>query len=308
VSEGGIRCKEEVKNDYVNYLNHSCDPTAWFRGEEALIARRDINVDEEITFDYATSETAISTFLVKGCLCGSAACRKRVSPWDYRLPSLQAAYGEHFMPYVLEQIEFEPKLEFGSGMYSSLHKHVELRTSGCGGFNNSGLFATQLIPKGTIVWCGENDDDEVVSIEEFSTFSKDKKGWFLNFSYQVDKDTLSSVRSLEDLENDASHYMNHSCDPSLWFIGDSLLEARRDIQPGEEITYDYATSDSLIERITECKCGSADCRGSVTTADYLRPDLQERYKHHFRLYLLGEIYNTQTKGAADMVEEYMHAK
>jgi len=129
--------KEDVRNDFVNYMNHSCSPTAWFTGEEALIATRDIRTEEEITFDYATSETAISTFLVKvksissdtnqlmilfisikGCLCGAATCRKRVSPWDYRLPSLQAAYGEHFMPYVQEQIRFEPKLEFGTGMYA----------------------------------------------------------------------------------------------------------------------------------------------------------------------------------------------
>lgn len=302
----GPMSKEDVRNDFVNYLNHSCEPTAWFTGEEVLVARRDINVEEEITFDYATSETAISTFLVKGCLCGSATCRKRVSPWDYRLPSLQSAYGQHFMPYILEQISIEPKLEFGTGMYSTLHQHVELRKSECGGYKNCGLFATKLIPKGTIVWCGENDNDEVVSIEEFENFSKDKKEWFLNFSFQVDKDTLSSVRSLEDLENDASHFMNHSCDPTVWFIGDKLLEARRDIQPGEEITYDYATCDSLIERITECKCGSVECRGKVSITDFLRPDLQDRYKHHFSLHLLGEIYNTQTKGAADMVEDYIH--
>jgi len=301
----GPMSKEDVKNDYVNYMNHSCDPAAWFQGEEALIARRDIRTDEDITFDYATSETAISTFLVKGCLCGAATCRKRVSPWDYRLPSLQAAYGEHFMPYVREQIRFEPKLEFGVGKYASLHTHVELRTSVCGGFRNCGLFATERIPKGTIVWCGENDNDEVAIVQEIGNFSKDKREWFLNFSYQIDKDTLASVRSLEELENDASHFMNHSCDPTVWFIGDKLLEARRDILSGEEITYDYATCDSLVERITDCKCGSVDCRGKVELDDYCRPDLQERYKHHFTLYLLAEIYNTQTKVAADMVEDLM---
>jgi len=302
----GPMSKEDVKNDYVNYLNHSCDPTAWFQGEEVLIAKRDINVDDEISFDYATSETAISTFLVAGCLCGSSKCRKRVSPWDYRLPSLQAAYGQHFMPYILEQIRSEPKLEFGTGMYSSLHKDVELRRSACGGYKNCGLFATKLIPKGTIVWCGENDNDEVATIEEINNFSKDKKEWFLNFSYQIDKDTLASVRSLEDLENDASHFMNHSCDPTVWFIGDKLLEARRDIQPGEEITYDYATTDSLLERIADCKCGSVECRGKVTTTDYLDVTIQQRYKHHFALYLLAEIYNNQPKVASDMVEDYVH--
>jgi len=219
----GPSCKRDLQNDYVNYTNHSCDPTAWFQGEEVLVARRDINPGEEITFDYATSDTVVSTFLVQGCLCGSAKCRKRISPWDYRLPSLQAEYGEHFMPYILERIASEPPLELGTGMFSTLHRHVELRQSPSGGFRGCGLFATEMIPKGTIVWCGETDDDALVTAEEFDAFSKDKKEWFLNFSHQVDKNIISSVRSLEGLEKDASHYMNHSCDPSLWFVGDKLL-------------------------------------------------------------------------------------
>jgi len=229
--------------------------------------------------------------------------QKRVSPWDYRLPSLQAKYGEHFMPYILERIAAEPPLQLGTGMYSTLHRHVELRQSPSGGFRGCGLFATETIPKGTIVWCGETDDDALVTAEEFDSFSKDKKEWFLNFSHQVDKHTISSVRSLEGLEKDASHYINHSCDPTLWFIGDKLLEARRDINPGEELTYDYGTNDSLFERISDCKCGAAECRGRVTTTDYLLGSLQDRYKHHFSLYLLGELFNMQNKMASDMLED-----
>ena len=59
----------------------------------------------------------------------------------------------------------------------------------------------------------------------------------------------------------------------------------------KQITYDYGTCDSQFERIKNCICGSAKCRGKVTEADYLLPELQESYKHHFALYLLARIYN-----------------
>ena len=34
-------------------INHSCNPNCGLRGEITFVAMRDINVDEEITFDYA---------------------------------------------------------------------------------------------------------------------------------------------------------------------------------------------------------------------------------------------------------------
>jgi len=32
--------------------------------------------------------------------------------------------------------------------------------------------------------------------------------------------------------------------------------------------------------------------------------MQDRYRHHFALYLLGELYSLQNKEANDMVEEH----
>lgn len=36
-----------------------------------------------------------------------------------------------------------------------------------------------------------------------------------------------------------------SCDPNTWFVGDTKMTARRDIEPEEELTYDYATTDTI---------------------------------------------------------------
>jgi hypothetical protein len=53
------------------------------------------------------------------------------------------------------------------------------------------------------------------------------------------------------------------CDPNTWFEGDGLMTARRDIQPGEELTYDYCTSDTVLAtRLRTCYCGTSLCRGT----------------------------------------------
>jgi len=72
-----------------------------------------------------------------------------------------------------------------------------------------------------------------------------------------------------------------------WFVGVWTLVARRMIGPGEEITYDYATSESSPTfRIDACNCGTALCRGTVTHSDYLDlPELQARYGDHVLPYL-----------------------
>jgi len=86
---------------------------------------------------------------------------------------------------------------------------------------------------------------------------------------------------------EATYYQNHSCDPSTWWDDEITLTARRDIEAGEEITYDYGTSEADEEELglCECLCGSKNCRGEIRGDDHLRPDLIEKYGDHFQPYL-----------------------
>lgn len=78
------------------------------------------------------------------------------------------------------------------------------------------------------------------------------------------------------------YYVNHSCDPNYW--GDHI--ARRDIQPGEEITTDFALFQAYHAYVLEpCLCGSPLCRGQMTGNDWKLPELQERYKGQFTPYI-----------------------
>lgn len=64
---------------------------------------------------------------------------------------------------------------------------------------------------------------------------------------------------------DAAEHFNHSCDPNLFLTGNNVLVAKRNIEPGEELCYDYGTSDTQGNPDTlagwKCECGSANCRG-----------------------------------------------
>jgi len=63
------------------YLNHSCAPNCGIKGLHDLVAMRDIEVGEELCWDYAMTED--SNWEVPGgkCLCNSPLCRGRIVPY-----------------------------------------------------------------------------------------------------------------------------------------------------------------------------------------------------------------------------------
>ena len=80
-------------------------------------------------------------------------------------------------------------------------------------------------------------------------------------------------------------FINHSCDPTAVLISDTTIVARRPIPAGDEITYDYATSDTSPYDEFECLCGTHLCRRKVTGEDWLEPEIQARYAGHFAPYI-----------------------
>ncbi len=83
-------------------------------------------------------------------------------------------------------------------------------------------------------------------------------------------------------------YTNHSCDPNVAIQGQIVLVAMRDIAANEELTHDWATMDNLAYEM-HCNCGSPNCRGTITGKDWMRKDLQEKYKGWFCWFLQRKI-------------------
>ena len=102
---------------------------------------------------------------------------------------------------------------------------------------------------------------------------------------QLDED-LFLLTSEEPEPND---YFNHSCEPNLGFFGQIGLVAMRDIQPGEELTFDYAMSDASPYDEFECNCSSINCRKRITGDDWRLPELWQKYNGYFSPYLARRI-------------------
>ena len=82
---------------------------------------------------------------------------------------------------------------------------------------------------------------------------------------------------------------NHSCDSNLWMADEVTVVARRRIEAGEEVTVDYALHTADTPWSMACRCVAPACRGVVTSDDWRRRDVQERYAGHFSPFLNRRI-------------------
>lgn len=98
--------------DGVFRVNHSCNPNAGFRGQISLVAMRDIQSGEEITYDYVMTDVETDleeAWEAEQCLCGADLCRKTITGHDWRLPDLQKRYQGYFSQHVANAIKQLPR-------------------------------------------------------------------------------------------------------------------------------------------------------------------------------------------------------
>lgn len=160
--------------------------------------------------------------------------------------------------------------------------------------HGKGLVTSAKIRKGEIVWfdpaskpeiyANELADDDLVPIADMQNDPSPFHKMVQHFSVQI-SDThyegLEGAKSIEEIDvivsNDASWFMNHSCDPNCGFssANSAIMIARRDIEPGEEVTFDYGTQESADfpwyeDGCWECRCGTTRCRGRLRPDDWKR--------------------------------------
>ncbi len=93
-----------------------------------------------------------------------------------------------------------------------------------------------------------------------------------------------------DAPTSPDYFLNHSCDPNVWMQDEITLLARRTIEPGEELTADYAFWENDPAWVLEpCHCSSPLCRGRITGNDWQLPELQNRYGNHFTPFINQRI-------------------
>jgi len=191
-----------------------------------------------------------------------------------------------------DELNHEQKVEAGPTT-SYVHHLVKVEQASQKGL---GLFATGVIQEGEIVaWESAEVYQGIKDSrpgKKLMTWAQIEERWpdkrerehFAGYSYQVGEDLFLIPLREDDLV--ITTYQNHSCDPNTWWADDFTLVARRTIIAGEEVTFDYSTSESLDNpEMPECFCGSSFCRKKLDPNDYLKPELIEKYGDHWISYL-----------------------
>jgi hypothetical protein len=87
--------------------------------------------------------------------------------------------------------------------------------------------------------------------------------------------------------------VNHSCDPNCGVRVNPAVDgfdfvALRPIAAGDEITFDYAMRNYVVEHFPDrCLCGAANCRGTITGWKDLAPERKAAYGELVAPYLLA---------------------
>jgi hypothetical protein len=143
-----------------------------------------------------------------------------------------------------------------------------------------GLFAKQAIAVGEIVAV---KGGYILSQQEWTILEQQLGPAGIQISEKL---FIAPVR--KEQRDGSMLYTNHSCNPNIAIQGQIVFVAMRDIAPGEELTHDWATTDDL-DYVMECKCGSPDCRGIITGKDWMKQELQEKYKGWFCWFIQRKI-------------------
>ncbi len=144
--------------------------------------------------------------------------------------------------------------------------------------HNRGLYASEPIAEGTYIV--QYHGEKITKAESYRRSVAQHKRGRKHGSGMVYIFELNKRYDLDGYRrNNPARYINHSCDPNCEAVnyrGEIWVVALRDIEPGEELTYDYGYG---IEHFMDhpCYCGSPNCVGYIVAADQ-RPKLKKLLK------------------------------
>ena len=103
---------------------------------------------------------------------------------------------------------------------------------------------------------------------------------------QISKDFFIVPSTRKEI--DIGGVFNHSCDPNCGFANTFTLISIRDIKSGEELCFDYAFNENVMEPF-RCDCGSKQCREIIKPTDWKNKDIQKKYGNYFSPYVKEKI-------------------
>ena len=88
-------------------------------------------------------------------------------------------------------------------------------------------------------------------------------------------DTAPGVTITDEMDLYPWRFLNHSCAPSCRIDGRSVI-AERDLQAGDELTFNYNTTEAKMAEPFACACASPACAGTI--AGYHAASPQEKVR------------------------------
>jgi SET domain-containing protein len=131
--------------------------------------------------------------------------------------------------------------------------------------HGKGCFARTFIPRGTrvIEYLGER----ISNREADERYEDNDVNDNHTFRFVADRRTVIDAT----YGGNEARWINHNCDGNCESEIEKsrvFIDARRDIQKGEELGYDYQIGRDKddppdVDRIYACRCGAAKCRGTM---------------------------------------------
>jgi len=128
-----------------------------------------------------------------------------------------------------------------------------------------GAFATQRILSGTrlLEYAGER----LTPAEADARYPEGADERHHTYLFAIDDDIVIDAA----VNGNDARFINHSCDPNCDAVIEDAriwIETIRDVEPGEELAYDYAyvldeRHSPAAKRKFPCNCGADKCRGTI---------------------------------------------
>ena len=152
-----------------------------------------------------------------------------------------------------------------------------------------GVFATEIITSGEIIalWGGI-----VYSSAEVTRLAR-KYPHFETHTVSIHQDFYLGPIIPAKAPLDDTEMMNHSCEPNAGIKGQIAVVARRVIRRGEEVCFDYDTTEiSAVPFL--CQCGTPSCRRRIDGSAWKDKSFRAKHLGYFSWYIQELIRQERT--------------
>jgi SET domain-containing protein len=212
---------EEKNNDECALFNHSCNPTCGFAEDacgDNVIAIRDIEPGQELTYHYGTLETESSLIYGLECKCSSSNCCGKLYFDFYRDPAFVNKYFEYMTPYLKSK-----SLEMQEKWYST------------------SCYVKRYLPNDKYAKSFSYLSKSLSSSEDSTDESScDVECWrkgLCSLHLIKQNELVGSFLSEEQIHESNHYFRNDSISPNCYIL-DKNIYASFDIHPETELTLD----------------------------------------------------------------------